>query len=299
MATRFHLAVCIAALNLPTTIWAESGSKVEIHYAPRENLEAVDVQEIARAELSIDMAAYVLSDPQIIEALTDAAERGVVIRLYLDRSQFAEHGPTRGGIVEALVAHPNVEARVKGEGVLMHLKAYAVDGEVLRTGSGNSPGPGSPPRTTTRSSLATRRSSTRSNVTSTGYGRARRTSRRSTRLAEKRRAEARLKWTEPEPSASARAPAAMLRELLTIGFTHFIASSKSTPNCSKSSQARPCSAKGNQRKKTWISLDSLGGNEPFQGVAPTPQGEKSCLAAFPLNWLSNKPRFRSREHPPG
>ena len=83
------------------------------------------------------MAAYVLSDPRIIEALTDAAERGVVIRLYLDRSQFAEHGPTRGGLVEALLAHPNVVARVKGEGVLMHLKAYAVDGAVLRTGSGN------------------------------------------------------------------------------------------------------------------------------------------------------------------
>jgi phosphatidylserine/phosphatidylglycerophosphate/cardiolipin synthase-like enzyme len=61
----------------------------------------------------------------------------VVIRLYLDKSQFAEHGPVRGGLVEALLAHPNVSARVKGEGVLMHLKAYAVDGEVLRTGSGN------------------------------------------------------------------------------------------------------------------------------------------------------------------
>jgi phosphatidylserine/phosphatidylglycerophosphate/cardiolipin synthase-like enzyme len=36
-----------------------------------------------------------------------------------------------------LLAHPNVVARVKGEGVLMHLKAYAVDGAVLRTGSGN------------------------------------------------------------------------------------------------------------------------------------------------------------------
>ena len=45
-------------------------------------------------------------------------------------------GP-RGGLVEALLAHPNVVARVKGEGVLMHLKAYAVDGAVLRTGSGN------------------------------------------------------------------------------------------------------------------------------------------------------------------
>ena len=122
--------------------WTEKGSETEgpqpeIHYAPRENLESLDARAIRRAELSIDMAAYVLSDPRIIEALTDAAERGVLIRLYLDRSQFAEHGPTRGGLVEALLAYPNVVARVKGEGVLMHLKAYAVDGAVLRTGSGN------------------------------------------------------------------------------------------------------------------------------------------------------------------
>jgi phosphatidylserine/phosphatidylglycerophosphate/cardiolipin synthase-like enzyme len=137
MATRFYLTVCIVGLILPVTTWAQSGSQAEIHYAPRENLETVDVQEIGRAELSIDMAAYVLSDSQIIQALTDAAERDVVIRLYLDKSQFADHGPIRGGLVEALLAHPNVVARVKGEGVLMHLKAYAVDGEVLRTGSGN------------------------------------------------------------------------------------------------------------------------------------------------------------------
>jgi phosphatidylserine/phosphatidylglycerophosphate/cardiolipin synthase-like enzyme len=54
---------------------------MEPGYAPRENLESLDVQEIDRAEMSIDMAAYVLSDPQIIEALTDAAERDVAIRL--------------------------------------------------------------------------------------------------------------------------------------------------------------------------------------------------------------------------
>ena len=38
------------------------------------------------------------------------------------------------------------------------------------------------------------------------------------------------------------------------------------------------------KKEAWISLDSLGGNEPFQRVALTPQGEKSCLAPFPCNW---------------
>ena len=145
MAIRLFLSACVALTALGAA-WAEKGSKIEgktegsqpeIHYAPRENLESLDAREIGRAELSIDMAAYVLSDPRIIEALTDAAERGVLIRLYLDRSQFAEHGPTRGGLIEALLAHPNVVARIKGEGVLMHLKAYAVDGAVLRTGSGN------------------------------------------------------------------------------------------------------------------------------------------------------------------
>jgi phosphatidylserine/phosphatidylglycerophosphate/cardiolipin synthase-like enzyme len=141
LAIRLFLGGCVAVMVLGAA-WTEKGSETEgpqpeIHYAPRENLESLDARAIRRAELSIDMAAYVLSDPRIIEALTDAAERGVLIRLYLDRSQFTEHGPTRGGLVEALLAHPNVVARVKGEGVLMHLKAYAVDGAVLRTGSGN------------------------------------------------------------------------------------------------------------------------------------------------------------------
>ena len=141
LAIRLFLSACVGLIALGAA-WAEKGVQAEgrqaqIHYAPRENLESVDVREIGRAQLSIDMAAYVLSDTRIIEALTDAAERGVIIRLYLDRSQFAEHGPTRGGLIEALLAHPNVAARVKGEGVLMHLKAYAVDGGVLRTGSGN------------------------------------------------------------------------------------------------------------------------------------------------------------------
>jgi phosphatidylserine/phosphatidylglycerophosphate/cardiolipin synthase-like enzyme len=114
LAIRLFLSACVALTALGAAS-AEKGSKIEgktegsqpeIHYAPRENLESLDAREIGRAELSIDMAAYVLSDPRIIEALTDAAERGVLIRLYLDRSQFAEHGPTPGGLIEALLPIP-------------------------------------------------------------------------------------------------------------------------------------------------------------------------------------------------
>jgi phosphatidylserine/phosphatidylglycerophosphate/cardiolipin synthase-like enzyme len=48
-----------------------------IHYAPAENLEHVDVALIDRAEHEIDMAAYVLTDWPVMQALTRAADRGV------------------------------------------------------------------------------------------------------------------------------------------------------------------------------------------------------------------------------
>lgn len=116
---------------------AAPSQRAQAHYSPKEDLESIDAQQIAAAQLSIDMAAYVLSDTKVIEALTSAAERDVVIRLYLDRSQYDQHGPQAGAPLEALLAHPNVSARIEEEAALMHLKAYAVDGKLLRTGSGN------------------------------------------------------------------------------------------------------------------------------------------------------------------
>jgi phosphatidylserine/phosphatidylglycerophosphate/cardiolipin synthase-like enzyme len=105
----------------------------EIHYSPAEDLETIDVALINDAGASIDMAAYVLTDEGVIEALADAADRGVAVRLYLDRSQFESHADK----LVAFLGKPGVTARVKSSGVLMHMKAYAVDGARLRTGSGN------------------------------------------------------------------------------------------------------------------------------------------------------------------
>ena len=136
------LAVAAATGRPPIAVAAGPADRPEIHYAPEENLELVDAHVIAGAELSIDMAAYVLSDRRVIEALTAAAERGVVVRIYFDKSQFSQHGLRVDQPIEPLLAHPNVSARVKGEGVLMHLKAYAIDGKLLRTGSGNFSRPG-------------------------------------------------------------------------------------------------------------------------------------------------------------
>ncbi|MFZ3326630.1 MAG: phospholipase D-like domain-containing protein [Methylocella sp.] len=107
-----------------------------IHYAPAENLEHVDVALIDRADHEIDMAAYVLTDWAIMQALTRAADRGVAIRIYLDGTQLAEREPVK--VFNDLAETPGVEIRIKHKARdPMHLKSYQIDGRLLRTGAAN------------------------------------------------------------------------------------------------------------------------------------------------------------------
>jgi alkylhydroperoxidase family enzyme len=45
------------ALAAAAVVCATAGGALEVHYAPQENLEAIDVDLIDRAEHSIDIAA--------------------------------------------------------------------------------------------------------------------------------------------------------------------------------------------------------------------------------------------------
>ena len=109
-------------------LFASSAFAQEIHYAPEERLDAIDAQLIATAKSSIDLASYALTDPIVIDALNDAERRGVVVRIVLDpreRHDFVKLGDLSDNV------------RIKRGGPYMHLKAYAIDGRVLRTGSAN------------------------------------------------------------------------------------------------------------------------------------------------------------------
>jgi phosphatidylserine/phosphatidylglycerophosphate/cardiolipin synthase-like enzyme len=54
-----------------------AGAPAEIHYAPAEDLETIDVAMIREAKSQIDMAAYLLTDRTVVDALRQAADRGV------------------------------------------------------------------------------------------------------------------------------------------------------------------------------------------------------------------------------
>jgi phosphatidylserine/phosphatidylglycerophosphate/cardiolipin synthase-like enzyme len=124
---RLVVLALVVALATPT-----SAEPLEIHYAPVENLEHVDLALIKSARKSVDVAMYTLTDWPIIAALKDAQARGVTVRIALD--------PSVRQAYDKLTDMADV-VRVKKRGPLMHLKAYAVDGALLRTGSANlSPG---------------------------------------------------------------------------------------------------------------------------------------------------------------
>jgi phosphatidylserine/phosphatidylglycerophosphate/cardiolipin synthase-like enzyme len=113
--------------------WCMSGpalaaSPVEIHYSPVENLERIDRDLIASAKQRIDMAAYTLTNHGVIEALRVAQTRGVQIRILIDPRQQHARDEFRG-----ITATMHESTR----NPWMHLKSYAIDGEVLRTGSAN------------------------------------------------------------------------------------------------------------------------------------------------------------------
>jgi phosphatidylserine/phosphatidylglycerophosphate/cardiolipin synthase-like enzyme len=100
----------------------------EIYFSPEERLDAIDAELIAGAKRSIDFASYALTDPVVVDALDAAERRGVAVRIVLDpreRHDFAKLGDLSDTV------------GIKRGCPYMRLKAYAIDGEVLRTGSAN------------------------------------------------------------------------------------------------------------------------------------------------------------------
>jgi PLD-like domain len=126
------IALAAFAILAGTDACPATAAEPEIHYAPVENLEHIDLALIRSAKKSVDIAMYTLTDWEIIAALKDARVRGVTIRIVLD--------PSVRQAYAKLADMANV-VRVKKPGPLMHLKAYMIDGVLLRTGSANlSPG---------------------------------------------------------------------------------------------------------------------------------------------------------------
>jgi phosphatidylserine/phosphatidylglycerophosphate/cardiolipin synthase-like enzyme len=120
------LLSCVAVLSAASQVQAATG--VEVHYSPAEPLDAIDVALINTATSTIDLAAYTLTNPAVVDALLAASQRGVALRIVVD---------PREPVNRTALGDLPLEVRTKHGGALMHLKGYVIDGAVLRTGSAN------------------------------------------------------------------------------------------------------------------------------------------------------------------
>jgi phosphatidylserine/phosphatidylglycerophosphate/cardiolipin synthase-like enzyme len=116
----------------------------ENHLAPAEDLEQVDLDRLERAQHSLDIAMYAFTDRALGNELIKLARRGVKVRLYRDGEQYeneqkdaAHYGDE--SVNDSLRGQSGIQVRVKppSRRDLMHLKAYEIDGRLLRDGSAN------------------------------------------------------------------------------------------------------------------------------------------------------------------
>jgi phosphatidylserine/phosphatidylglycerophosphate/cardiolipin synthase-like enzyme len=155
MVLLFHDAIAQAFRNDP--IFQQSGRLVSqgqrllrlpmMHFAPDENLERFDIEQLRKTRVRVDISMYAFTDRELAQVLKQLAAHGPVIRIYRDQEQFESeqaHSP-RGhpSTTDLLLGVANVHIRVKGglAKELMHQKDYCIDcanhAGTLREGSAN------------------------------------------------------------------------------------------------------------------------------------------------------------------
>jgi len=117
---------------------------LEDHFSPPEDLEHLDLYRMEHARLSMDIAMYSFTDKYLADEIVKMARQGIEIRIYRDREQYdneernaAQHHDQSTS--DMFKGEQNIQLRIKASGRrdLMHLKAYLIDGALLRDGSAN------------------------------------------------------------------------------------------------------------------------------------------------------------------
>ena len=128
----FCFCICLLVAGAPA--WSQTAAHL---YSPGSNLERYELAQLETATRTLDVAMYSFTDRELAEKLASLARKGVRVRVYRDREQVSQEMLWGGVTTTGILLTAGVEVRVKGTKNLMHLKSYAIDGRLLRSGSAN------------------------------------------------------------------------------------------------------------------------------------------------------------------
>ena len=105
---------------------------VDVAFSPKQGATKLIINTIKNAEKSIFVAAYSFTSKPIANALIEAYQNGVDVKIVLDKSQ-------RTAKYSAFLEVKNlgIPIRINSKYAIMHNKFMIVDGKILQTGSFN------------------------------------------------------------------------------------------------------------------------------------------------------------------
>ena len=107
-------------------------SSIKVYFSLVDDPGEAIIKQLNKAEESIDIAMYYFADRDLANTVIDAYNRGVKVRVYLDKDQRqAKYSKSR------YLAKHNISIRYSNNPYLIHNKFCVIDNEVVITGSYN------------------------------------------------------------------------------------------------------------------------------------------------------------------
>lgn len=122
-----------ALLGIASLAQAQQPS-VEVGFSPEGSARTLVLKTLAGAQHSIQMLAYSFQAPDIAQALVDASQRGVQVRVVVDDKR--NRGKASKAVMDHVTRH-GVQLRTNAHFHIHHDKSIVVDGHTVETGSFN------------------------------------------------------------------------------------------------------------------------------------------------------------------
>lgn len=129
MIQRIALTVLLGVSSL-----CSAEPSVQVGFSPEGSARALVLDTIGGAKHSIQMLAYAFQAPDIMQALVDARNRGVSVRVVIDKRR--NQNKTSKAAMDFVTAN-GIELRTNDHFHLHHDKTIIVDGSTVETGSFN------------------------------------------------------------------------------------------------------------------------------------------------------------------
>jgi len=124
--------ILLLTIILISQFFLISLAKTEVYFSLYDNPQKEIIKNINQAESFINIAMYIFTGREIAPPLVNAQERGVKVRLYLDKEQVDyKYSQSR------FLVQKGIKTRISTNNYIMHNKFAIIDSRILLTGSYN------------------------------------------------------------------------------------------------------------------------------------------------------------------